>query len=54
MSVLIPETDLPTELTPDQAVEAAYASELAAVAGKLVRGLPCLIECDKELCAVPL
>src|SRR5437762_3099451 len=37
------------ELTPDQAVEAAYAAELAAVAGKLARGLPCLVECDKEL-----
>ncbi|HEX4591247.1 MAG TPA: AAA family ATPase, partial [Gemmataceae bacterium] len=49
MSVLIPETELPAELTPDQAVEAAYASELAEVAGKLARGLPCLIECDKEL-----
>jgi cell division protease FtsH len=49
MSVLIPEAELPTELTPDQAVEAAYAAELAAVAGKLARGLPCLVECDKEL-----
>src|SRR5437773_7315803 len=49
MSVLIPEKDLPAELTPDQAVEAAYAAELAAVAGKLIRGLPCLVECDKEL-----
>ncbi len=49
MSVLIPEKDLPAELSPDQAVEAAYAAELAAVAGKLARGLPCLVECDKEL-----
>ncbi|HEY1378763.1 MAG TPA: AAA family ATPase [Gemmataceae bacterium] len=49
MSVVIPEKDLPAELTPDQAVEAAYAAELAAVAGKLARGLPCLVECDKEL-----
>src|SRR5436190_9760370 len=49
MSVVIPERDLPAELTPDQAVEAAYAAELAEVAGKLVRGLPCLVECDKEL-----
>jgi hypothetical protein len=31
MSVLIPETDRPAQLTPDQAVEAAYAAELAAV-----------------------
>jgi cell division protease FtsH len=49
MSVLIPETELPAELTPEQAVEAAYAAELALVAGKLARGLPCLVECDKEL-----
>lgn len=49
MSVVIAEKDLPAELTPDQAVEAAYAAELAAVAGKLARGLPCLVECDKEL-----
>src|SRR5947209_5793816 len=49
MSVVIPENDLPVELTPEQAVEAAYAAELAEVASKLVRGLPCLVECDKEL-----
>src|SRR3954451_23566118 len=49
MSVVIPETDLPVELTPEQAVDAAYAAELAEVASKLVRGLPCLVECDKEL-----
>jgi cell division protease FtsH len=49
MSVLIPEKDLPVELTNEQAVEAAYATELAEVAGKLLRGLPALVECDKEL-----
>jgi len=49
MSVLIPEKDLPAELAPEQAVESAYASELATVAGRLLRGLPALIECDKEL-----
>src|SRR5262245_31788217 len=49
MSVLIPEKDLPAELAPEQAVESAYASELATVAGRLLRGLPSLIECDKEL-----
>jgi cell division protease FtsH len=49
MSVVIPEKDLPAELTADQAVEAAYAAELAGVAGKLARGLPSLVECDKEL-----
>lgn len=49
MSLSIPEKDLPAALTPDQAVEAAYSAELAEVAAQLVRGLPCLIECDKEL-----
>jgi cell division protease FtsH len=49
MSIAIVEKELPTSLTPDQAVEAAYSHELAEVASKLVRGLPVLIECDKEL-----
>src|ERR1700730_2994556 len=49
MSVLIKESDLPQELTAEAAVEAAYASELAETASKLQRGLPTLIECDKDL-----
>ncbi len=49
MSVLIDEKDLPQELTAEQAVEAAYCSELAEVASKVQRGLPALIECDKDL-----
>lgn len=49
MSVLLQEKDLPVSLTPEQAVEAAYAQELAEVAGRLQRELPCLIECDKDL-----
>src|SRR5437588_5960417 len=49
MSVLIQESDLPQELTAEAAVEAAYAGELAEVASKLQRGLPTLIECDKDL-----
>ena len=49
MSVLISEKDLPQELTAEQAVEAAYCSELAEVASKVQRGLPALIECDKDL-----
>lgn len=49
MSVLIAEKDLPVQLTVEQAVEAAYASELADATSKLLRGLPCLIECDKDL-----
>ncbi|HEV3143357.1 MAG TPA: AAA family ATPase [Gemmataceae bacterium] len=48
-SILISEKELPQTLTPDQAVEAAYAAELAEVASKLQRGLPCLIECDKDM-----
>jgi cell division protease FtsH len=49
MSITIPEKDLPAALTVEQAVEAAYASELAEVASKLRRGLPCLIEADKDV-----
>jgi len=49
MSIAITEKDLPAGLTPEQAVEAAYAQELAEIASKLVRGLPVLVECDKEL-----
>ena len=49
MSVLIPERDLPADLAAEQAVEAAYAAELAEAASKLQRGLPTLIECDKDL-----
>src|SRR5262249_37340232 len=32
-----------------QSVDTAYASELAEVASKLQRGLPALVECDKDL-----
>src|SRR5437667_5603297 len=49
MSVLIAEKELPQELTTEQAVEAAYAAELTEVASKLQRGLPVLVECDKDL-----
>jgi cell division protease FtsH len=49
MSILLSEKDLPQELSIDQAVELAYSSELAEVASKLLRGLPTLIECDKDL-----
>ncbi len=49
MSVIINEKELPQELTAEQAVEAAYCSELAEVASKVQRGLPALIECDKDL-----
>ncbi len=49
MSVLIKEADLPQDLTVEEAVEAAYSAEMAEVASKLTRGLPTLIECDKDL-----
>ncbi len=49
MSLTIAEKDLPAELTTDAAVEAAYSRDLADIASKLLRSLPCLIECDKEL-----
>lgn len=48
-SLALSERDLPAELAPDQAVEAAYAKELAEVVERLGRGLTTLIECDKEL-----
>src|SRR4051812_40074609 len=49
MSTLTAESQLPKDLTPDLAVEAAYAEALAEVASKLLRGLPVLVEADKEL-----
>ncbi len=49
MSVIIPESELPKELTPEQSVEAAYAETLSDVASDLIRGLPALVECDKDL-----
>jgi len=51
MTVIIPESELPLELTSEQAVEAAYAGALARIAGDVERRLPVLIECDKELAA---
>lgn len=49
MSVFIPESDLPQQLSLEQGVEAAYAGPLAEIASDLVRGLPVLVECDKDL-----
>jgi cell division protease FtsH len=46
---LITEKDLPVSLTTDQSVEAAYSTELAEVASKLLRGLPVLVEADKDV-----
>src|SRR4051812_26253267 len=49
MSILISEQELAADLTAEQVVEAAYAAELSEAASKLKRGLPVLIECDKDL-----
>lgn len=49
MSIILSEKDLPGELNAQQSVEAAYSRELVEVASKLLRGLPALIECDKDL-----
>jgi cell division protease FtsH len=49
MSVVIPHEKLPLEVTPRQAVEIAYAPDLAKTASDLARGLPVLIECEKDL-----
>ena len=46
---MIDEHDLPLELSPFDAVEAAYPAELASAAESLGRRLPVLVECDKEL-----
>jgi cell division protease FtsH len=49
MSILIPESELPKDLSVEQAVEAAYAAEMAELCSRLERGLPVLVECDKDL-----
>jgi cell division protease FtsH len=49
VSVTVPEEQLPLELTPFAAVEAAYAQELARVTDALRQGLSVLVEADKEL-----
>ncbi|NVB40365.1 AAA family ATPase [Pseudenhygromyxa sp. WMMC2535] len=49
MTRLVPEAQLPDELSPMAAVEAAYPDALSRASAALVRGLPVLIECDKGL-----
>lgn len=49
MSVQIPEAKLPLELSTEQAVDLAYAEDLSRITDDLRRGLPVLVECDKEL-----
>jgi len=45
----IPEKDLPAEIGAFEAVESAYPAELSRSHSALGRGLPVLVECDKEL-----
>lgn len=49
MAALIPENQLPLELTPFEAVEAAYPLELARIFDSLNSGLSVLVEAEKEL-----
>ena len=49
MSISILEDKLPAELTAFAAVEAAYPQELARITDALRRGLPVLVEAEKEL-----
>jgi cell division protease FtsH len=43
------ESHLPVELSPFEAVDAAYPDELSSCHEALSRALPALVECDKEL-----
>ena len=49
MPIDLPISQLPTDLTLEDAVEAAYGDDLDWVAGKLRQGVSCLVECDKQL-----
>lgn len=49
MSVVVPERELPQQLSPFEAVAAAYPAELSRAHRALSRGLPVLVECDKSL-----
>ncbi len=49
MSIIIPESELPQQLNAQQSVEIAYPDLLADTASNLLRGLPVLIECEKDM-----
>ncbi|MFT3840049.1 MAG: AAA family ATPase [Myxococcaceae bacterium] len=49
MALKVDESQLPVELTPFQAVEAAYPAEISRTCEALSRGLSVMIEADKEL-----
>jgi cell division protease FtsH len=46
---VVPEAELPEALDPRDAVAAAYPAEIARIVRALGRGLPVLVECEKEL-----
>ncbi len=48
MSLLVPESSLPLDLSSAQAIDIAYGATLTAIASDLQRGLPVLVECDKD------
>jgi cell division protease FtsH len=47
--LLVPEDQLPVELTAFASVEAAYPAEITRVTDALRSGLPTLVECEKEV-----
>lgn len=49
MSFELSEDQLPVELTAFAAVESAYPAEISRITDSLRRGLPTLVECEKEL-----
>ncbi|MDX1928716.1 MAG: hypothetical protein SFV81_19460, partial [Pirellulaceae bacterium] len=49
MSIFVAEKSLPQELSTEQAVELAYSANLLDCFNDLQRGLPVLIECEKDL-----
>lgn len=49
MTLTLPESQLPTHLSPFDAVERAYPEALSQIHQSLSRGLPVLVECDKGL-----
>ncbi|HEV7279313.1 MAG TPA: AAA family ATPase [Pirellulaceae bacterium] len=49
MATIVPESELPTDLSVEEAVEVAYSRALAEISDDLVRGLPVLVECEKDL-----
>jgi cell division protease FtsH len=49
VSFRLPEEQLPVELTPFAAVEAAYPTEISRACEAVKKGLSVLVECEKEL-----